>query len=105
VIIRISRSRIRSGSEEQVMAIVRAATVSFGQPDGLEYTQIGRRLEGSSEYLVAVSVWRDLEAMRAALGPDLQRPMSSGLEAYLDSFAVEHYETVAAGLEELVPSA
>jgi hypothetical protein len=107
VIIRIGRFRIRGGSEEQVMAIVRAATARFGQPDGLEYLQIGRRLEDRSEYLVAISVWRDLEALTAALGPDVRQPVGlSGFEPYVESSVVEHYESVTVGLEELLaPSA
>jgi heme-degrading monooxygenase HmoA len=105
VIIRVSRSRIRDGSEEQVMAIVRAAVSRADQPDGLEYAQMGRRLEDRSEMLVAVSVWRDLEALTAALGPDWHQVTTlPGLEEYIESSAVEHYETIAAGLDELLAS-
>ena len=105
MIIRVSRSRIRDGSEEQVMAIVRAAVSRGAQPDGLEYAQMGRRLEGRSEMLIGISVWRDLEALTSALGPEWHQPtILPGLDEYVESSAVEHYETIAAGLDELLAS-
>lgn len=66
---------------------------------------MGRHLEGRSEMLVGISVWRDLDALTAALGPDWHQPTTlPGLEEYVESASVEHDESIAAGLEELLAS-
>jgi hypothetical protein len=103
VIIRVTRSQIRSGSEEQVIALVRAATSGGAVPAGLEDVHIGRRMEGSAEQLIAISVWKDLRSLVETLGPNWSEPTSlPGLDAFVESTTVDHFESLIDSYEELL---
>ncbi len=62
---------------------------------GLISAQVGRRTEGPDELAIVVTVWRDWEALRDALGPDPSQPYlltpSTGLVA---EARVEHFEGI-----------
>ena len=67
----------------------------FREHDGLVDVYIGLRSEGSEDFGVIVSVWRDWDALAAAVGPDPLRPYLLTPETGLvSSVKVLHFEAV-----------
>ena len=109
MIVRISRGRIRRGSEAEAFALLRDSVGGQARPDGLEAFAIARRMiEGQLE-LVALTTWRDLDSMIAVMGDDWQTPSwLPALAPLVESSSVEHLETIAEsfhGLADLDPDA
>lgn len=107
MIVRITRARVMRNAEAAAFDILRAPVAGTPQRDGLEAMFIGRRLRHDDNELVALTVWRDLDAMSAALGPEWDKPQFlPALQPYLEQPTVEHFDTIVdryEDLRELVP--
>lgn len=62
---------------------------------GLISVHVARRTDGPEEFAIVVTIWRDWDALREALGPDTSKPYmltpSSGL---VTTATVEHFEAI-----------
>ena len=69
--------------------------------DGLIDVYMGLRSEGTADIGVIVSVWRDWEALEAAIGPDVTRPYLLTPETGLiTSVQIMHFEALEPPLGE-----
>lgn len=103
MIVRITRAAIRPNSEAAAFSILRDATAATGRPDGLEAVFIARRGSGKLNELVAVTVWRDADALTSVIGPGWEKPaFLPALDPLLIDATVDHYETVAEAYEDLL---
>jgi hypothetical protein len=103
LIVRISRGLISSGGEAEAFALLRESLSGSGGTDGLEAFLIARRMVGGQLELVAMTGWRDLTAMMAVMGPDLQKPSwLPRLGELVESSSVEYLESVAESYSALV---
>jgi hypothetical protein len=75
---------------------------------GLHSMSLSRTVEGRDTILVAVSVWDDMDAMSAVLGPTWQEPSwMPGVGEHVLEATVQILEMVATSakdLEELAPA-
>lgn len=93
LIIRITRGRVRPGTEGDVFARLRTAPEG-GRPDGLRALFIGRHLTSDGLELVAITVWSDVEALIGVMGEGWEAPKwLAGLEELVTDSTVEHLET------------
>ena len=108
MIVRISRGRIRRGSEAEAFGLLRDSIGGPNRPDGLEAFVIARRMVEGQLELVAMTTWRDLDSMIAVMGPDWQTPSwLPALAPLVESSSVEHLETIAEsfhGLADMNPT-
>ena len=105
MIVRITRATIRPNHEPEAFSILRDATSGASRPAGLEAVFIARRGHGSSglNELVAVTVWRDAEALSAVIGPGWEQPsFLATLDPLLVNATVDHYETIAESFEDIL---
>jgi heme-degrading monooxygenase HmoA len=105
MIVRITRAKVRRNSEAHAFETLRAISRDVAKPDGLEGLLIGRRSGDDENELVAISMWSDVERLRAAFGDNFDRPaFGRPLEEFVTDPTVELYETVVAswsGLEHI----
>jgi hypothetical protein len=105
LIVRITRATIRPNAESEAFALLRDATAGIGRPDGLEAVFVARRGHGTSglNELVAVTVWRDAEAINAVLGPAWDKPaFLAEVDPLVVNATVDHYETIAESFEDVM---
>jgi hypothetical protein len=102
MIVRLTRGKIRAGNEAQAFEQLRATVANAPRTDGLEQFVIARRIVDGRLELLAVTTWRDLDAMRAVMGDDWMTPsFSPALDALIESSSVDHFETIAEGYQAL----
>jgi hypothetical protein len=100
LIIRISRGRVRAGSESEVFARLRDATTGSGRPEGLEALFIGRHLTSDGLELIAITAWTDADALIRVMGPGWESPKwLAGIEDLVTHSTVEHWETAVEDFE------
>lgn len=103
MIVRITRASIRPNSEATAFGILRDATAGSARPDGLEAVFIARRGSGKLNEFVAVTVWRDAEALTTVMGAGWERPaFLPALDPFLIDASVDHYETIAESFEDVL---
>ncbi|MEA2608238.1 MAG: hypothetical protein QOJ75_481 [Chloroflexota bacterium] len=94
MIIRISRGRVRPGTEGDVFSRLRSATESRGRPEGMEAVYIGRHLTADGLDLVAITVWNDIEALISVMGEGWESAKwLPNIEELVTHSTVEHWET------------
>jgi hypothetical protein len=102
LITRITRGTVRPHSEQRAFDILREATRANPRPPGLLGVSISRHVVGGVTELVAVSIWRDLDAMVAVIGPGWREPTwLPGIADAIDKSSLEILETVVSSYEEL----
>lgn len=92
MLIRVYHARVHPGQEGEFERLVRADAIPLmkRQP-GLLALHIGRDLGGAAEFIM-VSVWRDLESLKAFTGDHWQEPVILHKGArVLEKTWVEHY--------------
>jgi heme-degrading monooxygenase HmoA len=92
MVIRIYHARVHPGKEAEFERLVRADAVPLmkAQP-GLLSLHLGREM-GQPSGFVIVSVWRDLEAVKAFAGENWQQPVVLHPQAdVLEEERIEHY--------------
>ena len=102
MIIRLTRARVARGREGDVFETLRGLASGIGRPDGMEVLLLGRRNIGPEIFLTAITAWRDMDALQAAVGPTWARAsFAPVLDELLLDATVEHYESVVEAFEEL----
>ena len=102
MIIRISRGRVRPGTEAEVFGRLRAATEGRQRPAGLAALFVGRHLTEDGLEVVAITVWTDVEALIGVLGSGWESPKWLGaVEELITNSTVEHLETAIEDFERL----
>jgi hypothetical protein len=102
MIVRLSRARLRRDREDGAFEYLRKVSSAGPKPDGMEAMFIGRRTGADADELLAITVWRDLDALIAIFGPSWSEPsfFPELKDAIIDS-TVEHFETIAERYEDL----
>lgn len=102
MIVRLSRARLRREREDGAFEFMRKATSAGPRPDGMEAMFIGRRTGTDADELMAITVWRDLDALVRVIGPGWSEPsfFPELQDAIIDA-TVEHFETIAERYEDL----
>lgn len=102
MILRQTRGTLRPNSEARIFDLLRVAAATAARPPGLEALFIGRAVRHGSVEIVATSVWRDMDAMIAGLGPSWREPSwLAGLAPYISDSSVELLETVLSSYLDL----
>jgi heme-degrading monooxygenase HmoA len=102
MIVRVSRARLRRDREDGAFEFLRKASSGAARPDGMEAMFIGRRSGADADEIVAITVWRDLDALIAIFGPTWAEPsFFAELQAAIIDSTVEHFETIAERYEDL----
>jgi heme-degrading monooxygenase HmoA len=93
VILRITRSRVEAGHESQVLDVVRSMTASYGPIPGLRAATFGRSIQDDGWWLVSITEWDSLDALRAVYGERwTDRSPLPGVDDLILETTVEHYE-------------
>jgi hypothetical protein len=102
MIVRLSRARLRRDREDGAFEFLRKASSAGPKPAGMEAMFIGRRTGADADEIVAITVWRDLDALISIFGPSWSEPgfFPELDDAIIDS-TVEHFETIAERYEDL----
>lgn len=103
MIVRTSRGRVRQGTEGDVFARLRAASNGGHRPDGLDAYFLGRHLTSDGMEIIAITVWRDVQALIAVLGEGWESPRwLADVEDLVTHSSVEHWETAVEDFDPLV---
>jgi hypothetical protein len=96
MIIRVLSVEVAQGRGAEFHAFMRERGLPRIQAHpGLVSVNVGRRTDGSDEFAIVVTVWRDWEALTEALGPDPSQPYMVTPESGLAQTAkVEHFEGI-----------
>ena len=70
MIVRISRLRIQAGHESRVIDAIRAMSAGMSSTPGIRGAWFGRSIDDDGSWLVAITEWDDLEAIRNVFGND-----------------------------------
>lgn len=102
MITRITRGKLRPNTEGRVFEMLRQASSARPLVPGLVNMSLSRTVDGHDTVLVAVTVWTDVDAMAAVLGPSWQEPSwMPGLGELVAEATVEILETVATSAQDL----
>jgi heme-degrading monooxygenase HmoA len=94
VIIRVFRPTIHSGKEEEFEVFLRETALPLvSQQSGLVAQQVGRPRDSSSTEYLFITVWEDVESIRAFAGERWQEAVIAPDEEHLlkDTW-IQHYE-------------
>ena len=96
--LRLTRIPIRPNTESAYYEAVRQWADRLLDEHGLVAFNLGRRVVGRQDDIVAVQIWQDEEALRDAAGTDVAKPMGG---AELSRFwaaepAIEHFDALTA---------
>jgi heme-degrading monooxygenase HmoA len=91
MIMRVYHARVRLGQEAEFERLVRADAVPRMRQAGMLALHIRRELGGAPEFII-VSLWPDLEALKAFTGEHWQEPVVLHKDAgVLERTWVKHY--------------
>ncbi|MEM9331676.1 MAG: antibiotic biosynthesis monooxygenase family protein [Pseudomonadota bacterium] len=91
-ILRIFEVKTKPGCAERLLANFEttSAEVVQNEPGNRGYF-FGKSIEGDEDVVMFVSVWKDLEAVKARFGEDWQTSfMPNGYEALIDRCSIRH---------------
>jgi PAS domain-containing protein len=96
--LRLTRIPIRRHMESSYYEAVRQWSDRLLDETGMVAFNLGRRVIGQQDEIVAAQVWQDAAALRDAAGVDVDRPMGEGeLSAYWAATpAIEHFDALTA---------
>jgi heme-degrading monooxygenase HmoA len=97
VIVRVFRPTIHPGKEAEFEAFLRDVAIPLvSQQSGLVAQHVGRPRDGSSTEFVYVTVWQDVESIRAFAGEDWEQAVITPDEEHLlKETWIGHYELLA----------
>lgn len=102
MIVRVTQARIKPNSESAVFEILRDVSRGMARPPGMEALHIGRRMGDRGNELISVTVWTDIDTLRAAMGTSMEvAAFLPQLEPHLVEATVEHFETIVDRFEQL----
>lgn len=93
MVIRIFRPRVQAGMQDEFECFLRETAIPLlSEQDGLVAQHIGLPMPPSSDEFVYVTVWRDLDALRAFAGEDWDRAVIDPSEEHMlrETF-ISHY--------------
>jgi heme-degrading monooxygenase HmoA len=98
VIIRVFRPTIRPGKESEFESFLRETAIPLvSRQDGLVAQHVGRPRDPSSTEYVYVTVWEDVESVRAFAGERWQEAVITPEEEHLlRDTRIAHYEVLTA---------
>jgi heme-degrading monooxygenase HmoA len=99
MIIRVFRPTIHPGKESEFESFLRDTAIPLmSQQSGLVAQHVGKPLESSSNEFLYVTVWEDVESIRAFAGERWQEAVITPDDEHLlkDTW-IRHYEVVHAG--------
>jgi hypothetical protein len=95
MIVRVLSVRIAHDRGAEFHAFVRERGLPrIQEHPGLVSAHVGRRTEGSDEFAIVVTVWRDWEALTDALGDPSQPYMLTPESGLAETATVEHFEAI-----------
>ena len=99
MIIRVFRPTIRPGKEQEFEAFLRDTAVPLvSRQAGLVAQHVGRPRDPSSTEYVYVTVWEDVESIRAFAGERWQEAVITSEEEHLlEATWIGHYEVLTVG--------
>ena len=97
MIVRIARAKVQPNTEAIVFdALRKAAAAGPARTRGLEAFYITRHAVGGVNEVVAISVWRDADALATGIGSDWHKPaFLPSIDHLLEDASVEHLESIA----------
>lgn len=102
MITRITRGTLHPNTEPRAFELLRAATKANPRPPGLLGLSISRQVRDGQIELVSVTIWQDVDAMSAIMGPQWSKPTwLPGLAGAIDESSLEILETVVSSYEDL----
>jgi heme-degrading monooxygenase HmoA len=99
VIIRVFRPTIHAGKEAEFESFLRDTAIPLvSQQEGVVAQHVGRPRDSSSTEFVYVTVWEDMESIRAFAGERWQEAVIAPEEEHLlkDTW-IGHYEVLETG--------
>jgi heme-degrading monooxygenase HmoA len=99
VIVRVFRPTIHPGKEAEFEAFLRDVAIPLvSQQSGLVAQHVGRPRDESSREFVYVTVWQDVESIRAFAGEDWEQAVITPDEEHLLQHTwIRHYELLPPG--------
>jgi heme-degrading monooxygenase HmoA len=95
VIIRVLTATVANENSGQLHQLMREQLPLLHAQDGLIYVKLARRLVGTHEEIILFEEWRDVAAMYAWTGPDIERPrLLPGAEDLIEDLRITHFEAL-----------
>jgi heme-degrading monooxygenase HmoA len=93
MIVRVFEARLRRGADDAFAEALRDDIATARRQPGLRSLRWGRRVDEGDTRVIVVSEWRDLDALRAWLGPGYLQPRyAPGEQSLVVEARVRHYE-------------
>ncbi len=102
MLIRVHRCRVEPGREWEFNQGIRDSAIPLAaKMEGMDYSAFGRRLDGAEHRFINVTIWRDLDAVRAHVGEDVHtRLIFDGEADLIVNEEIEYYELIGAPIDE-----
>ncbi len=100
MIIRVFRARIRQGRQAEFEALLGEVSIPLVlRQDGLIACHTGRPVGSNQDEFTMVSLWRDVDALRAFVGEAWEQPVipDEREAAIIADAVVHHYEAFGLG--------
>jgi hypothetical protein len=95
VIVRVLTATVSTEASGRVHELMREQLPLLHAQDGLIYVKLARRLIGSVEEIILFEEWRDVSAMYAWTGPNIERPrLLPGTEDLITDLKITHFEAL-----------
>jgi hypothetical protein len=95
VIVRVLTATVATENSGRLHELMREQLPLLHEYDGLVYVKLARRLMGSVEEIILFEEWRDVSAMYAWAGPNLERPrLLPGAEDLITDLRITHFEAL-----------
>ena len=95
MIVRVLTATVSTEASGRVHELMREQLPLLHAQDGLIYVKLARRLIGSVEEIVLFEEWRDVSAMYAWTGPNIERPrLLPGTEDLISDLKITHFEAL-----------
>lgn len=95
MIIRVLTATVSSEASGRVHELMREQLPLLHAQDGLIYVKLARRLIGNVEEIILFEEWRDVSAMYAWTGPNIERPrLLPGAEDLISDLRITHFEAL-----------
>jgi quinol monooxygenase YgiN len=95
--LRVVRGRAKRDQGPAFAAHLREELGSTVGVPGLRWAYVASRAEGSRDVFLVLSLWESVDALRATVGTDVDRPHLPPADmAYIEEAGVEYFEVVGA---------
>lgn len=95
MIVRVLTATVSTEASGRVHELMREQLPLLHAQDGLIYVKLARRLIGNVEEIILFEEWRDVSAMYAWTGPNIERPrLLPGTENLITDLKITHFEAL-----------